>query len=191
MTSAGDPFPELGDEAVLELYAGGDAQAAACLTARLAPRILSHCQRRLGDRSEAEDVVQDAMFKLWQIAPSWEPGRAKLSTWLFQVASNLCVDRLRRRRSVGLDEIAEPVDNTPSVETRLMQTSRLNALETALEKLPDRQKQAVLLRHIEGLSNPEIGEIMDLSVEAVESLTARGKRALAGLLSRRKEELGL
>jgi RNA polymerase sigma factor (sigma-70 family) len=56
--------------------------------------------------------------------------------------------------------------------------------------LPDRQRQAVVLRHLEGLGNPEIAEVMDMSVEAVESLVARGKRNLAALLSGRREELG-
>ena len=63
-------------------------------------------------------------------------------------------------------------------------------MQNALNDLPDRQKQAVVLRHIEGMSNPEIAEIMDIGVEAVESLTARGKRALAKILAGRKDELG-
>ena len=65
------------------------------------------------------------------------------------------------------------------------------ALQSGLDDLPDRQRQAVVLRHIEGLSNPEIGQIMDISTEAVESLTARGKRALTIALAPRKEELGI
>ena len=63
-------------------------------------------------------------------------------------------------------------------------------MEQAIATLPERQRQAVVLRHIEGLSNPEIGEIMDIGVEAVESLTARGKRALAAALAGRRAELG-
>ena len=64
------------------------------------------------------------------------------------------------------------------------------ALDDALAELPDRQRQAVVLRHLEGLSNPEIASIMDIGIEAVESLTARGKRALAARLAQRKDELG-
>lgn len=63
--------------------------------------------------------------------------------------------------------------------TGLIEADRMAALQTALNNLPDRQRQAVVLRHIEGLTNPEIGQIMEIGVEAVESLTARGKRALA------------
>lgn len=186
-----DQSAQVSDDALLVLYANGDRAAASELTARLAPRLLPFCNRMLRDLAEAEDVVQESMLRLWKMAPDWVPGQAKPSTWLFRVASNLCTDRLRKRRGVGLDEIAEPADDTPSVEQRLLQAERLSALDAALETLPDRQKQAVVLRHIEGMSNPEIGDILDISVEAVESLTARGKRALAAALAGKKEELGL
>ena len=64
------------------------------------------------------------------------------------------------------------------------------ALNAALAQLPDRQREAVVLRHIEGLTNPDIATVMDIGIEAVESLTARGKRALAGILSGRRVDLG-
>ena len=72
----------------------------------------------------------------------------------------------------------------------VLEAARAVALETALSALPERQRQAVILRHIEGLTNPEIAAVMDIGVEAVESLTARGKRALAALLAGRRAELG-
>lgn len=186
-----DQTTQTSDDALLVLYANGDPGAALELTGRIAPRLLSFCTRMLRDVAEAEDVVQEAMLRLWKIAPKWQPGAAKPSTWAFRVASNLCTDRLRKGRGVGLDQIAEPVDDAPSVEAQLMQEERLRALDAALGVLPERQRQAVVLRHIEGLSNPEIGEILEISVEAVESLTARGKRALAAELAGKKEELGL
>ena len=72
----------------------------------------------------------------------------------------------------------------------MQERARADALQAALNTLPARQRQAVVLRHIDGLSNPEIAEIMELTVEAVESLTSRGKRALKAGLAGRKEELG-
>jgi RNA polymerase sigma-70 factor (ECF subfamily) len=72
----------------------------------------------------------------------------------------------------------------------LGEAERLAALDAALADLPGRQRQAVVLRHIEGLSNPEIADILEIGVEAVESLTARGKRALTAALAGRREELG-
>lgn len=179
------------EEAELVLaYAQGDGTAAQTLTARLAPRVLAQAFRMLSDRAEAEDVTQEAMLRLWRIAPEWRRGEAKVGTWLYRVTSNLCTDRLRRRRGVGLDQIAEPEDGAPSVAEAMQTKARNVALTGALASLPARQAQAVALRHLEGLANPEIAAIMEISTEAVESLTARGKRALAALLAERRAELG-
>ena len=190
-----DADSELTDDALLALYAGGNRAAARTLTIRLTPRVLSLAVRMLGDGAEAEDVAQEAMLRLWKIAPEWRSGEAQVSTWLYRVASNLCTDRLRRRRGVGLDvafgEGVEPEDEQPRAEERLQTADRATALRAALEELPERQRQAVVLRHLEGLSNHEIAAVMEIGVEAVESLTARGKRALTALLVGRRAELGL
>lgn len=190
MDMAFDDTKGLADDALLVLYANGDAKAAEALTRRLLPVVLAHAYRLLGDRAEAEDVAQEVMLKLWKIAPEWRQGEAKVTTWLYRVVANAATDRLRRRRTVALEAVAEPEDGRPSAEARLQDAARAAALATALAELPDRQRQAVVLRHIEGLSNPEIAEIMELGVKAVESLTARGKRALAANLAARKDELG-
>jgi RNA polymerase sigma-70 factor (ECF subfamily) len=188
-----DDLALLSDEALLVLYANGDPSAARALTQRLAPRVFAYAMRVLGDRAEAEDVTQEALLRLWRIAPEWRQGEAQVTTWLYRVATNLATDRLRgrkRRQAETLDDVAEPGDDRPSVVAGMIEADRMAALQSALEQLPDRQRQAVVLRHIEGLSNPEIAQILDIGVEAVESLTARGKRALAALLAGRKEELG-
>lgn len=179
------------DAALLVAYANGDPDAAQLLTQRLLPSVYGQAMRMLTDRAEAEDVAQEAMIRLWKIAPDWRQGEAQVSTWLYRVVANLCTDRLRKRRgNLGLDQVAEVSDGAPSAADELQRASRINALKDALAQLPERQAQAVALRHLEGLSNPEIAEIMDISVTSVESLTARGKRALAALLSNQKEALG-
>lgn len=185
-----DSFQDTSDEALLVLYANGDQSAARVLTVRLTPKVLGHAYRMLGDRAEAEDTAQEALIRLWKQAPDWRQGEAKVTTWLYRVVANLCTDKLRKARGVALDAVPEPEDETASAAEQMQQKSRMDALQNALNTLPDRQKQAVVLRHIEGLSNPEIAEIMEVGVEAVESLTARGKRALANALAGRKEELG-
>lgn len=185
-----DAATEDADAALLAAYAGGDRAAARSLTLRLAPVALRVAQRMLGDATEAEDVAQEAMLRLWRAAPGWRTGEAKVTTWLYRVTSNLCTDRLRRRRSVGIESIDEPEDDRPGAVDELIESDRMTALQAALTALPERQRQAVILRHIEGLANPEIGEILGIGTEAVESLTARGKRALATSLVGRREELG-
>ncbi|MEM9785545.1 MAG: RNA polymerase sigma factor [Pseudomonadota bacterium] len=187
------PHPMVGvsDADLLVAFASGDAQAARDLTTRLLPRVLAQATRMLANQSEAEDVAQEAMIRLWKIAPDWQEGEAQVSTWLYRVVANLCTDRLRKRRGrVSLDQIAEPIDDTPGVAAKMLTQTRLQALSDALAQLPQRQAEAVALRHLEGLSNPEIAQIMDISVRSVESLTARGKRALSGILTGRKAELG-
>ncbi|WP_170569077.1 RNA polymerase sigma factor [Ruegeria atlantica] len=178
------------DDALLRQFAEGDAGAARALTDRLAPRCFSVAMRMLGNRTEAEDVTQDAMMRLWKMAPKWVSGQAKISTWLYRVTLNLCVDVQRKNRPDRLDDVPEPEDNDLSAAEKLQEAARKDALQTALSQLPERQQQAVILRHIEELPNPEIAGIMGISTEAVESLTARGKRGLAAILAGRQDELG-
>ncbi len=181
------------NEALMLLYAKGDPEAARLLTLRLLPQVLGYATRVLGNRTEAEDVAQEAMLRLWQVAPAWRQDEAKVSTWLYRVVANLCTDRLRqgrRRRADALDEVPELSDPSPGAERALMARDRMAALQAGLDSLPERQRQAVVLRHIEGLNNPEIAVILEIGVEAVESLTARGKRALAQALAGLKPVLG-
>ncbi|MEM9755276.1 MAG: RNA polymerase sigma factor [Pseudomonadota bacterium] len=192
MGEADADLDALSDDALMVLFARGDAGAARLLTARLLPRVVSHAARVLGNRTEAEDVAQEAMLRLWRAAPDWRPdGAARPRTWLYRVTANLATDRMRARRPTAPIDAAEAVpDGEPSAAETIDDVARLSALDAALATLPDRQRQAVVLRHIEGLSNPEIGAVLDISVEAVESLTARGRRALAAALEGKKEALG-
>lgn len=190
MNQSPDPFAGAPDAAVLIAFANGDGQAARVLTSRLLPRVLAQATRLLANPTEAEDVAQDAMMRLWKIAPDWRQDEAQVSTWLYRVVANLCTDRLRKRRNVALDQVAEPLDDSPSAAAQMQTQARMMALSEGLAALPERQAQAVSLRHLEGLSNPEIAQIMDISVRSVESLTARGKRTLADLMAGRKAELG-
>lgn len=191
MDLAFDAFMDVSDEALLVAFGNGDADAARALTQRLAPRVLGYAARLLkGDRAEAEDVTQEAMLRLWKVAADWRQGEAKVTTWLYRIVTNLCTDRLRKRRGIAIESIPEPEDDAPGAEAGLLEQSRASALQRALAELPERQREAVILRHLEGFSNPEIAQVMDIGVEAVESLTARGKRALAALLAGQREELG-
>lgn len=183
------------DEALLALYAAGNAEAARLLAQRLLPRVLAYARRMLGgDQAEAEDVGQEAMLRLWRAAPGWRSGEAQVSTWLYRVVANLVIDRLRSRRRRGAQvpiEVAPDIeDGGPSAEAMLLQGDRMQALDAAMAQLPERQREAVALRHLEALSNPEIAEIMNIGVEAVESLVARGKRALTAALQGRRAEFG-
>ena len=179
------------DAELLARFSKGDRAAALALTSRLAPVVFAQAFRMLGDRAEAEDVTQESLLRLWKAAPGWDATRAKITTWLYRVTSNLCIDCFRKSNRNSGDEVPEVADETPGIDLKLQATARAQALQHALQTLPDRQRQAMILRHIEDLSNPEISDIMEISVEAVESLVSRGKRALASTLAPQKKALGL
>lgn len=186
-----DAAGEEHDDALMARFAAGDQSAARVLTMRHAPRALALSRRMLRDEAEAEDATQEAMLRVWKMAPDWRPGEAKLSTWIHRVTFNLCADRLRRRRSVPLEAAPEPVDDAPGALAGMEAEDRAAALRQAVEALPERQKQAIEMRHFDELSNPEIAEALEVSVEAVESLLARGRRALARSLTPQRRRLGL
>jgi RNA polymerase sigma factor (sigma-70 family) len=179
------------DAALLARFAAGDQGAARALTELLLPGALRQAWRILGDQAEAEDVAQDAMLRLWRQAADWRAGEARVSTWLYRVVHNLCIDRIRRRRpQVPVEDAPEPVDPDPGVLARMTRSETGRAVAAAIGELPERQRQAVMLRHFEGWSNPQIGEALDCSVEAVESLLARARRQLAQRLGDEKEAYG-
>ena len=186
-----DASQNLEDAELLARFAQGDRAAAQVLTARLAPVVYAQAFRMLGDRAEAEDITQDSLLRLWHAAPDWQAGQAKVTTWLYRVTSNLCIDKMRKRKRQSSDAVREMPDDGPDMERRLQDRARAQALRAALSDLPDRQKQAMVLRHLEGLSNPDVAQIMQISVEAVESLMSRGKRSLADALAPQKKALGL
>ena len=178
------------DHSLLAAFAKGDRGAAQQLTEHLMPKIHAHAYYRLGNIADAEDVTQEAFLKLWKIAPSWKQDKAQVSTWLYRVVSNLCKDRYRRATLEGMLSVEEPTNGSQSPSAKIEEELRQKALYTAMTNLQESQRLAVQLRHIDELTNPEIAEIMEISVEAVESLTARGKRKLTKILQSHKSELG-
>lgn len=174
------------DAALMARYARGEAAAARALTLRFGPPLLAYAERRLGrGASEAEDVVQESFLRLWRQAASWGEDQP-VWPWLLTVARHLTIDRLRaaaRRPQAAEAEAAEAIaDPGPSAVARLIAKDEAAALGAALSTLPGRQRKALVLRHLEAMSNPEIAAVMGTEVEAVESLLARGRRALKALL---------
>ncbi len=166
------------DEELLARVARGDPAAVRALTARKLPRMLALAGRMLGEASEAEDVAQEAMIRAWRQAPTWARGVARFDTWLHRVTLNLCYDRLRRRREIPTETPPEQVDVGPAPDRGLEAADVGRRVASAMGSLPDRQREAVALCHYQELSNIEAAAIMGVSVEALESLLSRGRRAL-------------
>ncbi len=138
--------------------------------------------RMLGDASEAEDVTQDLFLKVWKHAAAWRPGPAKFDTWMHRVALNLCYDRLRRRREITTDALPERVDDGPAADAGLIAAETSVQVSAALARLPDRQREAIVLVHYQDMTNIEAAALMEVSVEALESLLSRGRRTLRDTL---------
>lgn len=165
------------DQALMERVSKGDAQAFQQLVDSGTDRVLSIARRMLGDDIEAEDVAQEVFLRLWRQADRWEGGRAQVSTWLYRVTVNSCIDRLRARREDTVEELPE-VSREATQQQTLEEYDLQKYVEMALQNLPERQRMALVLFHYENLSMNAVAEAMDASVEAVESLLARGRRAL-------------
>jgi RNA polymerase sigma-70 factor (ECF subfamily) len=167
----------LRDGQLMAAVARGDQHAFGELVETELPRVVAVARRVLGNDSEADDVAQEAMLRLWRQAANWRTGEARVRTWLYRVAVNLAIDRLRRRREeTGTEapEIAEPASQQRQLEDRDLAA----VVNDALQKLPERQRIALTLFHYEGATMADVAEVMDTSPDAVESLLGRGRRAL-------------
>jgi RNA polymerase sigma-70 factor (ECF subfamily) len=168
----------------------GDREAAARLIGKHAPKLLTVARRMLSTPAEAEDAVQEVFLKLWTHAARWQPGKAKFETWLYRVMLNQCYDRLRRRPTAPLEAAETVADEAAPPDAGLDEGVLGREIGRALEGLPERQKAAILLCHFRELGNIEAAEIMGISVEALESLLARGRRSLRMQLDHLKGFLG-
>jgi RNA polymerase sigma-70 factor (ECF subfamily) len=173
------------DETLMALVAKGDQRAYRKLAGRHLPAMLGLARRILGNAADAEEVVQEAMLRVWTHAPRWRP-LARFRTWLTRVVVNLCLDRKRRAPWVALEAAGEIVDPAPGALDVSETDERERLVASAIEELPARQHTAIVLTYGEGLSNAQVAEILGTTVSAVETLLVRGKqnlrRALGALI---------
>lgn len=178
------------DEALVRRAGLGDRAAAAQLVERHTRMIYAASYRMLGSKAAAEDAVQETFMRLWRHAAKWKPQGAKFETWLYRVAMNLCLDQLRKaKREAPEDAAPERADSADRQDQKIFAAEQRFAIDEALDKLPERQRLAITLCHYQELSNIEAAEIMEISVEALESLLARGRRALRERLAPMREHL--
>lgn len=176
------------DEALLERVRGGDQAAFAELVGVYFNAVYRTAWRTLGGGDGAEDVAQEAFLRLWRNPGQLRDGAA-VRGWLMRVASNLAIDRHRRRQPVVDAELPDVADDKAGADSDMRRAEAAAEIDVAVARLPERQRVALVLSHFEGLGNKEIADSMELSVEAVESLLSRARRALRASLSGRWRDL--
>jgi len=162
----------------MKRIAYGEPEAMRQMISSSMPRIWALAVRVLGDATAAEDVAQETVIRAVRKAPDWTGGAARLDTWLHTVALNLCRDRLKRRREIVTEKIPESADPAISAEAAMIEAERSRDVAAAIKALPERQREAIILVHYQELSGVAAADALGISVEALESLLARGRRSL-------------
>lgn len=183
------PDGEISDDDLLRCVAEDDEAAFRELVGRHIDRAYGLALRILRNAADADDVVQDTFLKVWIHRHRWECGRAKFSTWIYRVVSNRCIDLRRQPRSENVDGVPEPADQRPDAVTAMQRHEVNDMLETAMTRLPDQQRVAVILSYHDNMTNQEIAEVMDTTVSAVESLLKRGRQQLRKMLRRWERDI--
>lgn len=161
--------------------AKGDHIAFRTLATQLSGRMFGLAYRLMGgDAASAEDAVQDALIKIWTAAPNWRP-TGKVESYVLTIVHRCCMDVYRKRR-VTMDVPDTMADAAPSVEETMMDTDTRRAVMTQIDRLPERQRAAVLMSYFEGYSNRQIAGTLAVSEQAVESLLVRARRTLGQTL---------
>lgn len=170
------------DEMLMQRIQQGDSAAFRQLVQQHIRALHGFARRLLGNSAEAEDIVQETFIRVWHRAGQWQIGRAKLSTWLHSIAYHLCIDLGRRNhlRTVSIDDVMDDAE-LAGISESLEQVQReeiIQEVEVALQQLPERQRSAIVLCYYQNMSNSEAAEVLAVSIPALESLLARGRRAL-------------
>lgn len=189
MNSATTPSPTTpaiaapGDDAALAArLAARDAAALGEVIARHAGALHRVAYRMTGDAHEAEDIVQEAVLRLWDQAPALaarQPAAAlRLGGWLQRVVTNLAIDRLRRTRRLSDGEVPDAEDEAPLADALIEAGEREGRARALIAALPERQRAAIVLTYYEELPNAEAAAVLDMNIKAFESLLHRARAAL-------------
>jgi RNA polymerase sigma factor (sigma-70 family) len=162
------------DHAAMRLVADRDAH--------LAWRV---AYRMLGDATEAEDVAQEALLRLWKHADRWRTGGPGIAPWLKKVTVNQCLDRLRRKRFTSDEDVPERADESPLADRHMEAAETGQAVKDCVEALPDRQRAAVVLTYYEEQPNQGAAETLEMQLKAFESLLFRARSSLKGCVERK------
>ncbi len=172
------------DQIIMKRIASGDDIAFRYIVEENIRSMTRFAINMTGNQETAEDMVQQSFTKAWQAAGKWKP-QAKISTWLYTILRNECLQFIRKHKPDirVIMETDELTDAAPLPDHILEQKDKQKTLDTLMNKLPERQRSALLLRYAEGMSQKEAAAILDIHEKALESLVSRGKEKLKLWLS--------
>ncbi len=178
------------DEQLMLRTGEGDRTAYKLLVDRHLRIFLSFAARVVGDRAEAEDILQEAFIRVWKNAAKWDQGRkTRFTTWFYRVVMNLCIDVKRKRKpTIELDEAFEVFSGAAKPDEYMSDKQMAQMIAKALVQLPERQRIAMTLCYLQSLGNMEAAEIMGVSTGAIESLLVRGRKKMAEILKAQRQE---
>lgn len=185
-----------GDELLLRRACKGDVQAFEELMQSHESRIYAIALRMMGNREDAQDCAQEAMVRIYRAMGSFN-GQSALATWIYRITMNTCLDELRRRKArkvTSLDSLVDngwsPTDTGDTPEEHGLRVEKQNALNQAIQSLPDDMRAAIILRDVKGYSYDEIASILDANVGTIKSRISRGREKLREILSKQSELFG-
>lgn len=167
----------------------GDQAAFADIVDYYQHKIYQHCYRMLGNKHEAEDMAQEAFIRAYVNIDSFDESR-KFSTWLYRIATNISIDRIRKRKpdyyldaevkgTDGLDmysQLSSTSDKSPSEEVESIELQRY--IQNEIAQLPTKYRTIIMLRYLEEFSLQEISDILDIPLGTVKTRIHRGREAL-------------
>jgi RNA polymerase sigma-70 factor, ECF subfamily len=172
-------------ERLMAEIAAGRETALARLMGLFGRDIAVFAARYLGNRADGDEIAQETFLRVWRMAGRYDPARARVATWLYRIAANLCIDRHRRNRfwrifgRESAEDWAEVLaDPAPDATMVVAGRQRLARVRVGIAALPDRQRMAIMLCAVAGLETPAIAEAMGTSAGAVEQLLVRARRQL-------------
>ena len=166
----------------------GDQNAYADIVNLYQHKLYQVCYRMLGNKQEAEDIAQEAFIRAYINLHSYDQKR-KFSTWLYRIATNLCIDRIRKKKpdyyldaevagTEGLDMYSQIAADEKLPEEAVEQMELQDRIQYEISRLPDKYRSVIVLKYIEELSLQEISEILDMPLGTVKTRIHRGREAL-------------
>ena len=172
----------------------GDQNAFSDIVNLYQHKLYQICYRMLGNKQEAEDIAQEAFVRAYINLHTFDQKR-KFSTWLYRIATNLCIDRLRKKQTDdyldadvagtdGLDMYSHIASDEQLPEEQALQMELQDRIQYEISRLPDKYRTVIVLRYIEELSLQEISEILDMPLGTVKTRIHRGREALRKQLNK-------